>query len=666
MRRVPISAWLLLCVLCLNLIPVHSTSRRLVLAIYEEPPYQFVDSDGAIRGLLIDLFDAVAELAGYQAEYRRYPSMRDCVTALENQEVDLILGMSGANSFMLSETAELYTSPLVIVGNTNYISQQPNLRGQYTAGYGYHATEKEIIYSLGADRYIISDRTYGLVGLLAKGTIDVAVLDRAVLDYALAGEYQGLDIQVTNSYLDTVKYTVACTPGDSSLLRKLNTAILDLRIGGSYEEIKSQWFPKQVETDWKVLLFYVLGAMGLMLVIFGIYYFINRRIHRLLEDELQKKTQDIRSANRQLESQVKQLQFESELRSKLIKTARNGMVMVDREGRVQLMNRSANRMAGFPAQAAGMPVTQLPCFQEVLTQVEEDLFAPGFSIDNRQVTLQGREDEPASVFRLNIQQIVELDQVTGALITLENITEEQRTLRASYEEEKNRTLNHIVAGIAHEIKNPLMSIRTYASLIPLKMDDAGFQKSFAEFVPREADRINNLVESLVSYARPAKGAKGQVDLCRLVQECAYLSQVAKRKAPIEVALQTQGAVYIYANPDQIKQVVINMMLNGIEAMEEKLRCDPEGGGRLQLSVSVERAEKRVLLTISDNGIGMNQEERQKCTSLFYTTKRRGTGMGLALSEQFIRENDGWLEIVSKEGEFTRFLIYFPAAEAASI
>ncbi len=339
MRRVRIGAGLLLCMLCLNRIPVFSASRSLVLAIYEEPPYQFVDSSGAIDGLLIDLFDAVADLAGYQAEYRRYASMRDYVAALERQEVDLILGMSGANSFLLSETAELYTSPLVIVGNTNYINQhQPDRRSQFTAGYGYHATEKEIIYSLGADRYIISDRTYGLVGLLAEGKIDVAVLDQAVLDYALAGEYQGLDIQVTNSYLDTVKYTVACTPGDSSLLRELNTAILDLRIGGNYAEIKSQWIQEKTETGWKVLLFYVLGAMGLMLVIFGVYYFINRRIHRLLEDELAEKTQDIRSANRQLESQVKQMQFESELRSKLIKTARNGMVIVDREGRILLIN----------------------------------------------------------------------------------------------------------------------------------------------------------------------------------------------------------------------------------------------------------------------------------------------------------------------------------------
>lgn len=665
MKRVHNGVWLLLCTLCLNIIPVYSAPQSLIVAIYEEPPYQFVNSSGEINGLLVDLFDAVADLAGYRAEYRRYSSMRECVTALERQEADLILGMSGANSFMLSETAELYTSPLVIAGNTNYVSQHwSNGQNQYTAGYGYHATEKEIIYSLGADRYIISERTYGLVGLLAEGKIDVAILDRTVLDYALAGEYQGLDIQVTNSYLDTVKYTVACTPGDSSLLRELNTAILDLRIGGNYAEIKSHWIQEDTGTDWRTLLFYVLGAMGLMLAIFGVYYFINRRIHRLLEDELQEKTRDIRSANRQLESQVKQMQFESELRNKLIKTARNGMVMVDREGRIQLMNQSANRMAGFPAQAEGMMVTQLPCFQSVLAQVGEDMFAPGFSIDNRQVTLHDGENKTEPIFRLNIQQIVELDQVTGALITLENITEEQRMLQASYEEEKNRTLNHIVAGIAHEIKNPLMSVRTYASLIRTRMDDADFQESFAEFVPREADRINNLVESLVSYARPSKGIKNQVDLCQLVQECAYLSQVAKRKAPIEVTIQAEGEVYIYANPDQVKQIVINMMLNGIEAMEEKLQWAPEKSGVFQLSVSVEQAEKQVLLTISDNGIGMNQEERQKCTNLFYTTKHQGTGMGLALSEQFIRENDGWLEIVSKEGEFTRFLIYFPAVKAA--
>ncbi len=662
---------LLFCVMSSIAIPAKAVLPTLEVAVYEEAPYQFLDDDGTPIGLLIDLFDAVAGLAGYRAEYCCYGSMRECVAALEDGKVNLVLGVSSAEHFVLSETAELYASPMIIAesgAGSGQLAQQNSYR---TVGYGYYVMEPEIVYSMEADRYVIADRSYELVRMLAEHKVDAAIMDKAVLDYAMAGEYQGQEIEVMSNHLDTIKYTAACVPGNSALLRELNTAILNLRMGGNYEEIKARWIPQEEGTDWRPIMTYALMGGSVLLIAFGIYFIINRRIQWLLESELQEKTQDLRHINTQLEAQVKQLRFESELRNKLIKTAHNGMVMVDREERVQLMNQSANRLAGFPVRAEGMLVTQLPCFREVLSQVGEDIFALGNSVENRRIPVQMKDGEPTLIFRLNIQQIVELGQVTGALITLENITEEQRMIQASYEEEKNRALNCIVAGIAHEIKNPLMSIRAYASLIGQKMNDTAFQESFAEFVPRETDRINDLVESLVSYARPAKGMKGHVDLCRLVRECAYLSHLARRKALIEVKIQADGEIYIYANPDHIKQVVINMMINGIEAMEEKMQRFPETDTKFLLSVAVERQEKQVLLTISDNGIGMSQEERQQCTNLFYTTKRRGTGMGLALSEQFILENDGWLEIISKEGEFTRFMISFPidmpaASEKAGI
>lgn len=636
----------------------------LTVAIYEEAPYQFLDGDGNAVGLLVELFDAVAERAGYRAEYRVYPTLRGCVEAVTSGEVDLVLGMPNATNYELSETAELYASPLVIAGNAAFANRSDKGSGHFLAGYNYYATEKVIVYSLGADRYIISDRAYSLIRLLAENKLDAAVLDKAVLDYALAGEYRDLNVTITIDYLDTVKYTVACPQGNTALLRALNTAILDLRISGNYNDIMSHWIEADPETKWLAVLKWVIAIVGVLLAIFLVNLVINRRIRRLLEQQLLEKTRAMRDTNAQLADRVKQLQFEGELRGKLIKNARNAMVMVDRDGNILLMNQSAKRMAGYPAKADGTRVNELSCFKEALELVPEDIFTPGFSVDNRLISIQPEGKSPSD-FRLNIHQIVESGQITGALLTLENVTQEQRMVRAAYEKEKNYALNRMIAGITHEIRNPLMSIRTYASLISQKMDDASFRASFSEFVPREADRINDLIESLVSYARPARGIKTQVDLGSLVEECAYLSGVARRKLPIEVVMHAAKAVIIHANPDQIKQVIINIMINGIEAMEDKMAKAGAQADPLKLTISVKSAGGRASLTIEDNGVGMSQSARQQCTNLFYTTKEQGTGLGLALSAQFIQENGGWLEIYSKEGEYTRFVIYFPSATPPS-
>lgn len=636
--------------------PVCGQRPMFLVAFYEEAPYQFVGENGVAAGLLIDLFDQVAERAGYRAEYHRYATLNACVEALEQGEADLVLGMPSSSGHQMPETAELYASKLVIAASSSFAESGRTNRG-YRVGYNYQTTEDTIIYSLIADRYIVSDRVSSLMEYLREGQIDAAILDKAVLDYAQENSGQTMDFVVTNQHLDTVQYTIACRPKDNSLLRTLNTAILDLRIGGDYPETISRWIAEERERDWLTVLKWVSAATAILIGGFLIYSVIGYRVRRLLQEQILEKTQELTDTNSQLKRQMEQLQFEGKLRSRLIENAKNGMIMIDGSSRILLMNYSAKRMAGFPPVGENCTVDMLPCFREVLAQVQDDLSEPGFRVDNKQVAVQAA-DGLCSYYRLNIHQIVESGQVSGALITLENITREQRMMQESLEAEKNRVLNQIIAGIAHEIKNPLMAIHTYASLIHQKHGDANFLHSFGEFVPKEADRINHLIESLVSYARPIKGIRTEIDLCALVRECTYLSQVAQRKIQVSVNLQ---AASIYANPDQIKQVLINLMLNGIESMEEKAVKQPDQKESLRLTVSVERRGDIVFIQVKDTGMGMTETMRQRCTELFYTTKERGSGLGLALSEQFILENGGQMEISSTRGEYTRITIRFPAA-----
>ena len=116
---------------------------------------------------------------------------------------------------------------------------------------------------------------------------------------------------------------------------------------------------------------------------------------------------------------------------------------------------------------------------------------------------------------------------------------------------------------------------------------------------------------------------------------------------------------IHVGKNQIKQALINIIMNAIESMEKKLKEQPELAGHLTLRVSTAAEGDRVLITISDEGCGMNEKELRRCTDPFFTTKTKGTGLGLAVSKSYIEENGGILFIDSREREYTRITLEFP-------
>lgn len=171
--------------------PVEGTEPVFRVAFYEEAPYQFMDEKGQAVGLLIDIFDQVAERSGYSAEYTCYATLNACVNALEDGTVDLVLGMPSSSGYQLPETAELYASNLVIAEAMGRAGSGKESSG-YRVGYNYQTTGNTIIYSLVADRYIISDRVSTLMEHLANGQVDAAILDKAVLDYVQEESYPDL------------------------------------------------------------------------------------------------------------------------------------------------------------------------------------------------------------------------------------------------------------------------------------------------------------------------------------------------------------------------------------------------------------------------------------------------------------------------------------------
>jgi len=219
--------------------------------------------------------------------------------------------------------------------------------------------------------------------------------------------------------------------------------------------------------------------------------------------------------------------------------------------------------------------------------------------------------------------------------------------------ERLASYGQIAAGIAHEVKNPLGGIRGAAELLQLKASDPRSRKT-ADLIVREVDRITNLVDELMVFAKGEELHRSYVNLHRLIDEVVELIQIEPQAQNIRFErIYDPSIPNLSADPDRLKQVFLNLAQNAIQAMEET-------GGTLTLSTGMAlenrlkgedgRPRPTVVVCFEDDGPGISPEIEQHLSTPFFTTKANGTGLGLAVSRHWINLHGGRLRIdVAHEG-----------------
>ncbi len=252
--------------------------------------------------------------------------------------------------------------------------------------------------------------------------------------------------------------------------------------------------------------------------------------------------------------------------------------------------------------------------------------------------------------KLKLEVYKRTAEIEAANTLLKQKIEEEKVLRSKLVyKEKMQTLGQLVAGIAHELRNPLTSIKTFIELIPFKFDNAKFRKEISTYLPSEINRLNKLVTNLLDYAKPQEPKKIVFNLNECFESIFPLFQVQLSKKEIKIIKGMNTVHYVYADFSQIKQVIINILINAMDAIKSKgeIRIKSEDEGEL------------IKVTIEDNGIGIAQDKIPLIFEPFFTDKLNGTGLGLSLSLQYINENDGEMLIESSLGIGTKVTILLP-------
>jgi signal transduction histidine kinase len=214
-------------------------------------------------------------------------------------------------------------------------------------------------------------------------------------------------------------------------------------------------------------------------------------------------------------------------------------------------------------------------------------------------------------------------------------------------------ISRITGGVAHEIKNPLNAIGLHLDLLRERLGGPE-EELHAEIdvLSKEVHRLDRVVKTFLDFSRPVDVRLEEVDLAALVREVADLMTPQARLAHITVqcdAPDGQGTE-MRGDPDMLKQAILNLVTNALDAMKD--------GGNLRLEVK--RAEDTVELEVADDGPGIPPELRQKVFQLYFTTKPKGSGIGLAMTFRAVQLHNGTIDFTSEDGRGTTFRLQFPA------
>ena len=243
----------------------------------------------------------------------------------------------------------------------------------------------------------------------------------------------------------------------------------------------------------------------------------------------------------------------------------------------------------------------------------------------------------------------------------ENLKQSQVTLRRA---DRLSSLGLLTAGLAHEIRNPLVAIRTFTQLLPERYNDAEFRDGFQGLALKEVDRICGLINDLLSFARPSKPNIAPESINDVVDNIARILEAqAKEKGVVIVRDFAVEVPKAWIDREQMKQVFMNLILNAIQAM------DGEGS----ITISTREVSRRgtapvgqfVQVEVRDTGIGIPDENLEHIFDPFFTSgKEEGSGLGLAVSHQIVEEHGGFLTVESKVGQGTGFWVHLPVGAPA--
>lgn len=393
------------------------------------------------------------------------------------------------------------------------------------------------------------------------------------------------------------------------------------------------YYNRLSETRRRIILNY---SIIMALVLFGIYV-----VFKLQETYIVKKTLN--------EMKV--------YTSKLLETMDNAVISVDSNGNIKTFNRKSEEIFGKKKEE----VLNKDC-QEVLNlKINGECLLKECLLEKKNITQEIILEEKGlkkKILDLNTSFLIdESGKITGVVAVIRDITEIKNLNEEMARHKRLVALGKLSAGIAHEIRNPLSSIRGLAQFIFNSFSKTDERKEDLNTIIQEVDRLNKLVVQVLDFAKLKKPNLIRFSLNDLIRKITELFKIEIKDKQIKFNLELSPDIsQIQADEDQVRQILMNVIINSIQAIPKK------GEIKIKTEKALLKGEPAIKLIIEDSGIGITEKDFNQIFDPFFSTKEKGSGLGLSIVYKLVEAHQGEIKVESKEGEGTKFIILLPQKE----
>ncbi len=414
---------------------------------------------------------------------------------------------------------------------------------------------------------------------------------------------------------------------------------------------------------------FVVVTLGLVLSL-ALSFFMARRLTRdvdIITYGLDRMKHDLSKPIRPLEGELGQISHAVNEMARALLDARSlnenilwsiadGVITVDVCGNVTSINPAGQDMMGVtPEDVIGRPYESLLKRDADFTSLLLDTLKNG----NEHVSVN--IDVPLQERTLPVSASTSLlrdgtGKVIGAVAVFQDISETRQLQKQVMRADRLAALGELAAGIAHDIRNPLTSIRGFVQYLQKSRDPEELQE-YAPLIIRQVDGLNRTIGELLKFAKPHPPLYGPVQVNELIREMTQLIRNRAEKQGVEIDLRLDPDLpLIRADGEQLKQVLLNLLINAGQAVTK--------GGRIVVSTT-RNMSGQLAVSVEDNGIGIAPDHLDKVFDPFFSTKPGGTGLGLAVVQRIISGHKGRIGIASEPGKGTTVTIHLPEVSAQS-
>jgi two-component system sensor histidine kinase HydH len=330
-----------------------------------------------------------------------------------------------------------------------------------------------------------------------------------------------------------------------------------------------------------------------------------------------------------------------------------GLLAMDQQGKIAAFNRGAETILQLSApQVIGQAADRIIPV-ELLDEINHSKNQADVIEKEIECTIADGKMIPLEIGVSSLKD--ENGVFLGNVLLFKDLSEVRTLRREVARSQRLASVGRLAAGVAHEIRNPLSSIKGFATYFKQRYPDRQDDQQTADIMIQEVDRLNRVVGQLMEFARPVPVKPKPVSLQALLEDSIKL--ITDRAAEKGISIKTQNNTQVEEvriDPDRINQVLLNLYLNAIDSMES--------GGELKVEISSDGQRRDVVIQVSDTGQGISREDLSRIFEPYFTTKSTGTGLGLAIAHNIVEAMGGKIIVESEKEVGTTFTVTLPNSE----